>query len=262
MPNGTIGRRCSAQTLTIAETSSVDTGKTTASGSPGACHDSPWLWCSRTDSDTETRSPRMARSASITIPNHNVPRFHGSKSSRGWVPRVTRFHLFQQLELWNTWNQWNQTRSEPWNPWNPGTCSRRRPYPFCAPSNATTSASGFTSGAINTSRTCRRPMIGDRRAAGRGLPLVRAGDARRSEGVAAAAVARHPVQRGQDAAEDAPRCDVSLSHAWPHERRRASISRWRPGGCGSAAGSGAPDASQLQPVREHIAANHRELERS
>ena len=40
-------------------------GKTTASGSPGACHDSPWLWCSRTESDVETRSPSRMRSASM-----------------------------------------------------------------------------------------------------------------------------------------------------------------------------------------------------
>ena len=66
MPNGTIGRRCCAHTLTIAATSSVDAGKTTKSGSPGACHDSPWLWCSRTESDVETRSPRIPRSASST----------------------------------------------------------------------------------------------------------------------------------------------------------------------------------------------------
>src|SRR4029453_12913394 len=72
MPNGTIGRRCFAQTLTMSATSSVDCGKTTASGSPGACHDSPWLWCSRTASDTDTRSPRIDRSSSITQESYRI----------------------------------------------------------------------------------------------------------------------------------------------------------------------------------------------
>jgi hypothetical protein len=67
MPNGTTGIRSSAHSFTIADTSAVVVGKTTKSGSPGACHDSPWLWCSRTASDVEMRSPRIARRALITI---------------------------------------------------------------------------------------------------------------------------------------------------------------------------------------------------
>jgi len=41
MPNATIGFPCLAQTLTMALTSSVEVGKTTASGMPAACQDSP-----------------------------------------------------------------------------------------------------------------------------------------------------------------------------------------------------------------------------
>ena len=100
----------------------------------------------------------------------------------------------------------------------------------------------------------------DRRAAHRGLPIVCARDAGRSEGVPAAAVPRHAVQRRQDAAEDAHRRDVSESRARPHERRAASISRSRRGWVWIGGGLWRPDTSQLQLVREHIVANHREFE--
>ena len=174
-----------AQSLTMAATSSVESGKTTTSGSPGACHDSPWLWCSRTESDVETRSPRMPRSASITIQNHNGSRFQAEfrklhelgpsgvlKDVHAEDPVISAFAQAQQ-----------QAR----------VVSRTRDDQY--------------------ELHCRQPMIEHRRAARRGLPLVRAGDARRSEGVPAPAVSRHAVQRRQDAAEDA------------HRRRRFRIAR-------------------------------------
>jgi hypothetical protein len=43
MPNGMIGTPCAAHTATTRLTSSVVSGKTTASGGAAACHDSPWL---------------------------------------------------------------------------------------------------------------------------------------------------------------------------------------------------------------------------
>lgn len=61
MPNGTIGARCREAACTIALTSSVLTGKTTASGAPAACHDSPWLWCSICVGLVVQRSPSKVR---------------------------------------------------------------------------------------------------------------------------------------------------------------------------------------------------------
>ena len=43
MRTDTLSKRWHAAIRTTAATSSVLTGKTTASGCPGACHDSPWL---------------------------------------------------------------------------------------------------------------------------------------------------------------------------------------------------------------------------
>ena len=98
-------------------------------------------------------------------------------------------------------------------------CLRRKPCHSSARSNATTKREWFHERKDQYELHCRGPMIDDRRAARRGLPIVRARDARRSEGLPAAAVSGHAVQRRQDAAEVPPRRDVSESRARPHERR-------------------------------------------
>src|SRR6185503_16679178 len=84
MPNGTTGVRCLAQSATTALTSSVVSGKTTKSGRPGGCHDSPWLWCSRTESEVETRSPKRARSSEIT------EAFYGTRLEHACMPHGLR----------------------------------------------------------------------------------------------------------------------------------------------------------------------------
>ena len=165
----------------------------------------------------ETRSPRMARSASITIADDSVP--GGSR-----VPEVPRANVpdssTAELEpldhwyqaLWNAWNPWNS-----WNMFTPKTLS------FLRSLKRNNKREWFHERRDQYELHCRGPMIAVVERLADDFRIVRARDGGRSEGVAVSAVARHAIQRRQDAAEDQRRGDVSESRAWTHERRGALL---------------------------------------
>ena len=206
MPNGTTGRRCCAHSLTIAATSSVDVGKDHGVGKSRRV---PRLAMAVVLADGFRRRDAVAEEFTIS---HR--RSSSDRSTDGMLTIANRASAIND----------HVDRRSP-------IASRHRSHPICNPclrrrlchssvrSNATTSASGFTSGAISTRLHCRGPMIAIVERLADDLPVVRARAGRRSESVAVPAVPRHAIQRRQDAAEDAHRRDVSQSHARPHERR-------------------------------------------
>ena len=191
-----------------------------------------------------------ARSASITI-----------RIIRSTVPRTSsrvgfqfKFHC-STLELWNTWNvEPNPGTMEPSEPWNMFTS---KTLSFLRSLKRNNKREWFHERRDQYETHCRQPMIGDRRAARGRLSIVCAGDARRSEGVPAATVSGHPIQRRQDAVEVAPRGDVSESRAWPHERRRVlfrggarvGVDRRRLVAAGYVAAATGARAHRRQPAR-------------
>ena len=105
----------------------------------------------------------------------------------------------------------------------------------------------------------RAPMIDDDRAAGGGLPDVRAGARGDAEGVAVPNLSRHAVLGEQGAAQDAHRGGLPAPRICPKHQGAGLYFHVAPDGVWVGGGMYAPETSQLQAVREHIAANVRRL---
>src|SRR5688572_9034865 len=201
-PNAITAAPWRAAALTMALTSSVVSGKTTTSGAPGACHDSLWLWCSSCVAFVLQRSPSSCWSSETSAERAAAAREDGIL----WSPYDTRRGGAEARKDKIKKTSLPGLYGHPVYPED--TCLSPCPQ------------------AQQRSRMVSRPQARIREACppadGRAPRPGRARSAdvctrarRRAEGLALPHLPRHPVQRRQDAAQDACRGALPLAGVRP-----------------------------------------------